>query len=97
MKSDLMPLYYAIVKHFMSGHPDCAGGVVEALSERYGGYKLLTRKDVEEALATAKENGLLDEVDFALDEHGDLRVYYQVTDFGRDMIDRYIGRCSNPE
>ena len=93
---NLMPLYYAIVKHFMDGRPDTAEGVVATLKPLYGGYKLLTNKDVEEALATAKENGLLDEVACDLDEKGDLRVYYQVNDFGRDMIDRYIGKYSNP-
>lgn len=97
MTGELMPLYYAIMKHFMDGHEDCAGGVVESLRPQYDGYKLLTRKDVEEALATARENGLLDETRCDLDAEGDLRIFYQVNDFGRDMIDRYIGKYSNPE
>ena len=97
MSNNLMPLYYAIVKHFMNGEPDSAQGVIEALEPQYGGYKLLTLKDVEEALDTAKENGLLDETSYDLDEDGKLRLWYQVTDFGRDMIDRYIGKYSNPE
>jgi hypothetical protein len=53
-------------------------------------------KDVEEALATAKENGLLDESNCDLDDNGGLRIWYQVTEFGEDMIDRYIGKYSNP-
>lgn len=89
-----MPLYYAIVKHFMDDRPDTAEGVVDSLKGLYGGYKLLTLKDVDEALATAKENGLLDEVGCDLNEDGDLRIYYQVNDFGRDMITRYIGKYS---
>ena len=96
MGNELMPLYYAIVKQFMDGHAYCAEEVVAALEPNYGSYKLLTRKDVEEALATAKENGLLDEVNYDLDDAGDLRVFFQVNDFGRDMIDRYIGKYSNP-
>ena len=95
MANGLMPLYYAIVKHFMDGGKHCAQDVIDALEPSYGGYKLLTRKDVEEALATAKENGLLDEVDYGLDAQGGLRVYFRVTEFGRDMIDRYIGKYSN--
>lgn len=97
MKNELMPLYYAIIKHFMDGNPHSAGDVVDALKPLYGDYKLLTRKDVEEALDTAKENGLLDEVNCDLDDESTLRIYYQVTDFGRDMINRYIGKYSNPE
>ena len=96
MSNDLIPLYYAIVKQFVDGEKHCAADVVSALEPAYGDYKLLTLKDVEEALATAKENGLLDEVDFDLDDAGELRIYYQVNEFGRDMIDRYIGKYNNP-
>ena len=63
-KKELIPLYYAIIKHYMDGTEACADDVVTALSPDYGNYKLLTRKDVEEALATAKENGLLDEPNY---------------------------------
>ena len=96
MSNELMPLYYAIVKHFMDGEEHSAADVIDALKPLYGGYKLLTKKDVEEALDTAKENGLLDESKCDLDENNDLRIFYQVNEFGRDMIDRYIGKYSNP-
>ena len=96
MANELMPLYYAIMKEFMDGNERSAPDVIAALEPHYGGYKLLTRKDVEEALATAKENGLIDESSFDLDDAGDLLVRFQINDFGRDMIDRYIGKYSNP-
>ena len=97
MPNELMPLYYAIIKQFMDGKEYAAEDVVAALSPRYSGYKLLTVKDVAEALATAKENGLLDESSYGINDAGALKVHFQVTDFGRDMIDRYIGKYSNPE
>ena len=59
-----LPLYYAIMRHFADGKPDCAEGVMQDLRTDYGSYKLFTRKDIEEALATAKENGLLNECDW---------------------------------
>ncbi len=96
MSNQLMPLYYAIIKHFMNGEKDSVEGVIAALEPLYGGYKLLTPRDVEEALDTAKENGLLDEAGCDLDDAGQLRIFYQVTDFGRDMINRYIGAYENP-
>lgn len=86
----LPPLYYAIILHFLDGKTDSAQGVVQALSPNYGGYRLLTLKDVEEALATAKENGLLEEADFLMDEDGELRIDYRMTEFGRDMVQRYL-------
>lgn len=60
------------------------------LAASYSSYKLFTRKDIDEALATAKENGLLDECDWEIDDNGELQTFYIANDFGRDMIQRYI-------
>lgn len=86
-----LPLYYAILRHFEGGAADNAGGVIRALRPVYGGYKLLTPAAVGEALATAKENDLLDEVGSDLGDAGELRVWYRMNDFGREMVERYIG------
>ena len=61
------------------------------LAASYSAYKLFTRKDIDEALATAKENGLLDECDWEIDTNNELRTFYAANDFGKDMIARYIG------
>lgn len=87
---ELAPLYYGILLHFRNGTKDCTQGVVEALKPRYGNQKLLTPKNVEEALATAKENGLLEEADYRLSEADKLIIYYRMTKFGTDMIERYL-------
>ena len=60
------------------------------LATSYSSYKLFTRKDIDEALATAKENGLLDECDWEIDANEELQTFYIANDFGRDMIQRYI-------
>lgn len=90
MSSNLMPLYFAIMKNFESGKADCVEGVMDALRSDYGTYKLFTEKDIEESLATAKENGLLDECGWQLDKNGNLKVFYQANDFGKDMIAKYL-------
>ena len=88
--SNELPLYYAIMKHFENGKPDCTEGVMHDLAASYSSYKLFTRKDIDEALATAKENGLLDECDWEIDDNGELQTFYIANDFGRDMIQRHI-------
>ena len=90
MGNGLVPLHYAIIEHFVGECEDCAAGVVEALAPDYGGYKMLTLRDVEEALATAKENGILDETRCVLGEQGDVVVYYRISDFGKGMVERYL-------
>lgn len=90
MAANKTPLHYAILKLFMDGSEKHAGEIVETLREDYAGYKLLTAKDVDETLATAKENGLLDETNCDLDTHGSLRIFYQINDFGREMVEKYL-------
>lgn len=90
MSNPSLPLYYAIIKHFKNGTVDCAQGVVKALEPEYSGYKLLTLNDVAEALATAKENGILEETAYAIDGNNQLVTNYRMTEFGKDMVDRYI-------
>lgn len=91
MSNKLEPLYYAIIRHFTNGSECCAADVVEALTPKYASYKLLTLHDVDDALAVAKENGILEETRCDLDDAGNLRIYYRITDFGTDMISRYLG------
>ena len=90
MSNPSLPLYYAIIKHFENGTVDWAQGVVKALEPEYSGYKLLTLNDVAEALATAKENGILEETVYAIDGNNQLVTNYRMTEFGKDMVDRYI-------
>lgn len=90
MSNASLPLYFAIIKHFENGVEDCAQGVVAALESEYSGYKLLTLNDVVEALATAKENGILEETAYAIDSKKRLVTNYRLTEFGKDMVDRYI-------
>ena len=89
-QKNLPPLYYAIILHFLDGEADSAQGVVEALSPNYSDYRLLTLKDVEEALAIAKENGLLEEHGYTITDSGELRVSYEISEFGKDMVLRYL-------
>lgn len=86
-----LPLYYSILLHFKGGAADDASGVVRALEPAYAGARQLSEQGVGEALATAKENGLLDEVGCDLGNEGQLRVWYRMNDFGRNMVARYIG------
>ena len=90
MNNELLPLHYAIIKHFENGAMACAQDVVAALKPAYAGYKLLSLHDVEETLATAKENGILEETDCTVSDDGNLTFYYHLTDFGKNMVGKYL-------
>lgn len=89
MANKLMPLNYAIIKLFMDEKARCAQDVIAELEPEYSGYKMFTSKSVDEALATAKENGLLDEIGAELDGD-DLRIFYRINDYGREMVEQFI-------
>lgn len=89
MLTKKQPLNYAIYQLFMDGKIRCAQDVVDELATNYSGYKMLNFKDIDETLATAKENGLLDEVSAELDS-GVLRISYKINDYGRGLIGKYI-------
>lgn len=90
MSNELLPLHYAIIKHFENGVAACARDVVAALKPAYSSYKLLSLHDVEETLATAKENRILEETDCTVNDDGNLVFYYQLSDFGKDMVGKYL-------
>ena len=70
----MKPLYYAIMKYMTKVDKASNLDVINALKNEYGNFKMLRPEAVEEALMTAKANGIL----------------YKVTDYGREMINRFI-------
>lgn len=83
-------LYYAIMKYMTTVDEASNQDVINALSNEYGSFKMLRSDAVEEALMTAKANGLLDESRFELDSNDVLHVYYSVNEYGRDLINHFI-------
>lgn len=84
------PLSYAIMGLFMDGKARCAADVVNELKSLYGGHRLLNKKDVDEMLATAKENGLLDESGAEMDNGGALRIFFKINGYGQEMARKYL-------
>lgn len=85
-----IPLSYAIINLFKDGRPRSAEDVVRELSPVYSRHKLLTEKGADEVLATAKENGLLDEVRASISDGGKLRLSYKLNAYGREMAEKYL-------
>ena len=86
----MRPLYYSMLLLFKDGKERCVNDVINELKGEYSGFKMLKFNSVQEGLMTAKENGLLDETRFDLDEEGKLGVYWKVNDYGMQMMNSYI-------
>ena len=84
-------LNFAIMKYMTTVEDDCVSGVIEAMKAKgYGSWKQLKPASVQETLKTAVANGLCDESRFDMDENNELRVYYKVNDYGRDMVRKFL-------
>lgn len=86
----MMPLNYAILKHFATGEDASTADVIQALKPAYGKFKMLRPNAVQEALMTAEQNGLLEESRAEMDGGNNLRIYYKITDYGKSMVTNYI-------
>ncbi|MCL2493708.1 MAG: hypothetical protein FWF33_06685 [Clostridiales bacterium] len=84
------PLNYAILLYFTNHEEGDADTVVEELSPDYGRYRAFSRKGAVEALMTSKENGILEEVRTELHGEDSLRVWYRLTGYGKELIDRFL-------
>lgn len=85
------PLTYAIILLFLDGRQRCAQDIISELKPVYLDHKLLTVPDVAEMLATAKENGLLDETGYEASGE-ELQLLYRINEYGRSMASRYLKR-----
>ncbi len=84
------PLYYAIIRLFADSYERTAEDVLSELEPIYSGRKLFTRKGIDEALSTARENGLLEESSYKIRESRDLVVGYTITRFGKEAVAKYL-------
>lgn len=88
----MLPFNYAILKHFLTVDEADVDTVMDHLADEYQKSRQFKRSSVTEAMMTAEANGLLEETRFELDVQQQLHVFYRVTEKGRTMIERYIGK-----
>jgi DNA-binding PadR family transcriptional regulator len=86
----MKPLNYAILKYYTTIDEADAVQVMDALKADYGNYKPFKKSGIIEALMTAEANGLLEESKTELSDQKELRIFYKLNDYGRDMINSYI-------
>jgi len=87
------PLNYAILLYFTKYEEGDAASVMDELKPEYGSYRAFKKKGVIESLMTSKENGILEEVRSELsggEGAEELRVWYRLTDYGKELIDRFL-------
>ena len=85
-----LPLNYAILLYFTKHEEGDADEIIEELQPEYGHYRAFKRPAVIESLMTAKENGILEEVRTELAEGNVLRVWFRLTEYGKELIEKFL-------
>lgn len=84
-----LTLNYAILKYFTKVDKASVEDVMNALESEFKNHKAFKKHLLIEALMTAKENGLIDEVGYEL-INDELVVYYSASQEQKDTINKYI-------
>lgn len=86
----LLPIRSRVL-HFIAEHKTGnVDTVMAGLKEEYGSERQFTYTNFIDHLLSLKENGLLDEEAFDIDENGKLRIDYVINDEGRHTVNKYL-------
>lgn len=89
-RKSLLPLNYAILKHFTYVSEACADDIMTALKPNYMSFKSFTQASIMDALMTAEKNGFITESKNDTDENGKLNIYYSADAIQTEYINKYI-------
>ncbi len=64
--------------------------VMAGLKPEYGTERQFTEANFLDHLLSLKENGLIDEASYNLNQEGDLQIVYQINQEGLDTINKYL-------
>ncbi|ADX25421.1 hypothetical protein BBG06_09535 [Streptococcus dysgalactiae subsp. equisimilis] len=88
----LLPARTAVLNYMDSVAQADVHQVMAALQAEYGSEKQFKDHLFLEHLMSLECNGYLDQVDYDLDEQGNLRISYQINDDGRAAVQKYIAK-----
>lgn len=83
------PLNYEILKYFTKVEKASAQDIYVALKDEYKSYRSFNVDSIIESLMTAKENGLINELSYEM-QNDELVVYYAADSDQKESINSYI-------
>ncbi len=83
-------LNFAILKAFTNHERLTASELVQLLADDYSKQRNFSYRSIAELLMTAKQNGLIDEVDFREHQGAGIEFIYSASEAQREQINFYI-------
>ncbi len=87
---DLLPLRFRILHYLSTVEKACVDEIMKALKPEYGTEKQFKKQVFMNHLLDMKANFILDDNDVALDEKGELVIYYSINSEGRKLLKKYL-------
>lgn len=88
--ADLLPLRFRMLHYISTVDKACADEIMKALEPEYGKEKQFTKEVFVEHLMDMKANFVIDDNDVALNDKGELIIYYSINDEGRRLLKKYL-------
>lgn len=86
----LLPIRSRVLHYVAVNGISTVDSVMEGLKEEYGTERQFTQPNFVEHMLSLKENGLIDEVAYDLDEDDNLQIEYEINDEGINTINKYL-------
>ena len=93
--ADTLPLRFRVLHYISTVDKASADEIMKALKPEYGTEKQFTKKVFVDHLLDMKANFIIDDNDVALDNKGELVIYYSINDEGRRLLKKYLPKRWN--
>ncbi|MBL1224666.1 hypothetical protein [Enterococcus sp. BWR-S5] len=86
----LLPIRSRVLHYIAVTGVSTVDSVMEGLKEEYGTERQFTQPNFVEHMLSLKENGLIDEISYDLDENNQLQIEYNINEEGINTINKYL-------
>lgn len=88
--ADVLPLRFRMLHYISTVDKACADDIMKALEPEYGTEKQFTKAVFVDHLFSMKANFVIDDNDVALDDKGELIIYYSINEEGSRLLKKYL-------
>ncbi|MDO5853078.1 MAG: hypothetical protein Q4Q62_03275 [Thermoplasmata archaeon] len=86
----MLPFRFRLMDYLASVDEASPRTAIAALGSEYGDRKFFTEKKLVEDFLSMQANGIAEETRVTMDDAGGLECFYEITDYGRDLLDKYL-------
>jgi len=86
----LLPARTAVLKYLFDNEDGDVEEIMDSLRDIYGKEKQFTKSRFIDHVMSLEANGLIYEIGYGLDDHGELSVRYKINDDGIHAVEKYV-------